>query len=604
MVRGKHAKARNGAHAKRADRGLLAKVGYPLAFAALFALAIGPGYAIATEAGIGAAKKEAAPVASAKDETVYVFSKADGSVKNVEVSDKLTNADKSAELADSSTLTDIENAEGDETYSGAGDSMVWNAAGDDIYYRGDSSKELPFAMSVTYKLDGKVASADELVGKSGKVEISYNFQNETEVENGVQVPLAAITGMLFDNETFRDVEVDNGRVVDDGDRVVVIGYAMPGLAKSLGVGADTLDIPSGFTVTAQTTGFEMKSSLTMVTGNLFDSLNLDDLGTGDLSDASGSLKDAMSKLMDGSGKLADGMSTLQDKTSALPGGVKKLADGSSDLADGLDSAVDGTSKLASGAKSLDEGADAVSSGASDLSGALDQISAGTAALADSEKGIPAAIAGIDAIAAQTPEMSEAGIAQLQNAVSDSNLNNTVKAQVNGLLTYAYKAGSGVKSISSKLDGVDAQLEKLAKGASDASAGAKKLAGGAKDLAGGASKLSSGANALNEKLPAAAKGATKLEKGIGSLNASTGSLVSGIEQLADGATKLDDGLAQFNDEGITKITDFLDSDLLQATNNLEAVRDAGAAYTNFSGITPGTSGSVKFIVETDAVEQDD
>ena len=73
----------------------------------------------------------------------------------------------------------MENVKGDETYTMNGDNMrVWDAQGNDIYYQGNIEKELPVDLSVSYKLDGKPISADDLVGKSGRVTIRFDYQNK------------------------------------------------------------------------------------------------------------------------------------------------------------------------------------------------------------------------------------------------------------------------------------------------------------------------------------------------------------------------------------------------------------------------------------------
>ena len=124
-----------------------------------------------------------------KDETVYVLTGADGSVKKIIVSDWLKNELGSASVADKSDLSDIENVKGDESYTINGDNMtVWDAQGNDIYYQGNIQKELPVGLSVRYYLDGKSVSPEELKGKSGKVTIRFDYENrqyETVQINGV-----------------------------------------------------------------------------------------------------------------------------------------------------------------------------------------------------------------------------------------------------------------------------------------------------------------------------------------------------------------------------------------------------------------------------------
>ena len=141
-----------------------------------------------------------------KDESVYVIADAAGTVQKVIVSDWIKNAAEADTLEDVSTLDEIENLKGDETFEETDDNgLAWAAGGHDIYYQGTSTQELPVTMSVTYYLDGEEMSPEEIAGKSGEVTIRYDFENhmEQEVElNGekvsLHVPFAVVTGWLLD----------------------------------------------------------------------------------------------------------------------------------------------------------------------------------------------------------------------------------------------------------------------------------------------------------------------------------------------------------------------------------------------------------------------
>ena len=130
---------------------------------------------------------------------------ADGSVKKVIVSDWIKNALGSSTITDSGELKDVENVKGDESYTMNPDGMrVWDAQGNDIYCKGSIDKELPVNLSVSYKLDGKTVSADELAGKSGKVTIRFDYKNnqyQTVTIDGknekIYVPFAMLTGILL-----------------------------------------------------------------------------------------------------------------------------------------------------------------------------------------------------------------------------------------------------------------------------------------------------------------------------------------------------------------------------------------------------------------------
>lgn len=48
----------------------------------------------------------------------------------------------------------------------------------DIYYQGTAEKsELPVGMQITYKLDGEEVSPKDIVGKSGKLEMTIKYSN-------------------------------------------------------------------------------------------------------------------------------------------------------------------------------------------------------------------------------------------------------------------------------------------------------------------------------------------------------------------------------------------------------------------------------------------
>ncbi len=219
----------------------------------------------------------------AKEETVYVWANADGSPRKIVVSDWLKNEAKAAGINDVSELADIENVGGDEIFTEKpGNVKVWEAGGSDIYYQGSAEKELPVGLTITYQLDGKEISPEELAGKSGKVKIRFSYTNEqyeyAEVEGvrtKVYVPFAVVTGMVLANDVFTNVEVSGGRMINDGDRIVVIGYGMPGMRENLAVDSDKLDVPDSFEISADVKEFEMGMTVTIATNELFNGVDAD-----------------------------------------------------------------------------------------------------------------------------------------------------------------------------------------------------------------------------------------------------------------------------------------------------------------------------------------
>lgn len=316
-----------------------------------------------------------------KDETVYVLTGADGSVKKIIVSDWLKNELGSASVADKSNLSDIENVKGDESYTINGDNMtVWDAQGNDIYYQGNIQKELPVGLSVRYYLDGKSVSPDELKGKSGKVTIRFDYENrqyETVQINGVNqriyVPFAMLTGMILDNDTFQNVQITNGKLVNDGDRTVVVGLAFPGLQENLNLSRDDLSIPDSVEITADVTNFSLGMTVTLACNDLFSQLGDVDLTSLDSTSALDQLTGAMDQLLSGSSALYEGLSTLLDKSGELVSGVEELAQGAAAIKSGADSVDDGAAQLKAGLADLSSGLNTLSANSEALNSGAKQV---------------------------------------------------------------------------------------------------------------------------------------------------------------------------------------------------------------------------------------
>ncbi len=317
-----------------------------------------------------------------KDETVYVLAGANGSVQKIIVSDWIKNVMQDAQLHDESELGNIVNIKGDETYTMNGDTMrVWDAKGNDIYYQGDIKKDIPVEMSVSYTLDGKKVSPEELAGKSGHVVIRFDYQNNQFANvkiNGktekVNIPFAMLTGMLLDTDIFTNVNVSNGKLINDGDRMAVVGIAFPGMQDSLKLDSDKLEIPDYVEISADVTNFEMTTTMTVATNELFNEFDPEKLNSfDDLSGSLDKLTDAMNQLMNGSSQLYDGLCTLLDKSGELVAGIDKLAAGAGELKKGAGDLDTGAGKLKDGAAALSAGLNTLSSNNDTLNGGAKQV---------------------------------------------------------------------------------------------------------------------------------------------------------------------------------------------------------------------------------------
>lgn len=329
-----------------------------------------------------------------KDESVYLISDANGNVNKTIVVDHLKNKDKKDTLEDASNLSDIENVKGKEKFTQSGDKLTWQAGGKDIYYQGTATAEPPVTQKVTYYLDGKEISPEDLAGKSGKVKIRFDYTNTTsytETVNGekqtVSVPFAAVTGLVL-GDGFENIEVTNGKAEVSDSSSVVLGYALPGLKDSLGIKDGDLDgdvnIPEYMEMTADVENFSMPAAMTFVV-NASDYVSTDGIDTSDLDDMINDLKDASTQLQDGSKTLAEGTDTLSDGLSTLQSKLGTFASGVGTLQSGLKTYTDGVSTLSGGLNTLGNSTGALVSGADKLNSGAGQLASGSATLKDGLK---------------------------------------------------------------------------------------------------------------------------------------------------------------------------------------------------------------------------
>ena len=575
-----------------------------------------------------------------KDETVYVLANADGSVKKIIVSDWIKN-NGGKTVSDKTELSDIKNVKGDESYVMDTDNMrEWNADGKDIYYQGTISKALPVDLKVSYELDGKPVSAESLAGKSGKVTIRFDYTNNQYKNVSIDgkntkiyVPFVMLTGLLLDNDIFTNVEISNGKIINDGDRIIAVGFALPGMQENLNLSRDKVDIPDFVEITADVNNFALSNTLTVAANSIISDLDVSKLDSADDLQASlTELSSAMSKLLDGSSELYGGLSKLLLKSNELISGVDKLANGASALSDGAAALSAGLSELVSNNDTLNAGAkqvfdtllSTVSQKLKDngitvdtltvenyktvigglLENPTDSQKAELINIADAALNAKLSAIGVQQIyygavkvllatklsSGETQESAMAEIAAMfqnisdqQNAEAIDEAAVTAKSEKGKQIINAFCLNLANQTLEPTVKEAVAQLDsynEFYKGVLAYTAGAKQAYDGSTELKNGAKELSDGANALKS---------------------GSSQLVGGVQQLTDGSKRLADGLKEFNEKGISKLTSLAGDDLGSLVTRIKATVEVSRDYKSFAGIADGTDGDVKFIYRTDEIK---
>ena len=575
-----------------------------------------------------------------KDETVYVLANADGSVKKIIVSDWIKN-NGGKTVSDKTELSDIKNVKGNESYVMDTDNMrEWNADGKDIYYQGTISKALPVDLKVSYELDGKPVSAESLAGKSGKVTIRFDYTNNQYKNVSIDgkntkiyVPFVMLTGLLLDNDIFTNVEISNGKIINDGDRIIAVGFALPGMQENLNLSRDKVDIPDFVEITADVNNFALSNTLTVAANSIISDLDVSKLDSADDLQASlTELSSAMSKLLDGSSELYGGLSELLLKSNELISGVDKLANGASALSDGAAALSAGLSELVSNNDTLNAGAkqvydtllSTVSQKLKDngitvdtltvenyktvigglLENPTDLQKAELINIADATLNAKLSAIGVKqnyygavklilATKLNSGETQESAMAEIaamlqnisdpQNAAAIGAAAATAESENGKQIINAFCLNLANQTLEPTVKAAVAQLDsynEFYKGVLAYTAGAKQAYDGSTELKNGAKELSDGANALKS---------------------GSSQLVGGVQQLTDGSKRLADGLKEFNEKGISKLTSLAGDDLGSLVTRIKATVEVSRDYKSFAGIADGTDGDVKFIYRTDEIK---
>ena len=133
-------------------------------------------------------------------------------------------------------------------------------------------------------------------------------------------------------------------------------------------------------------------------------------------------------------------------------------------------------------------------------------------------------------------------------------------------------------------------------------GIGQLQTGLDQLASGSAELARGADTYVKAVGQVSQGADALAEGSAQLDDASDAMYEGLAELHDGAQELHDGVQEFSDKSSGDLSDDLGSGLRKVVRRLKAVQQAGKNYQTFSGLPAGSTGSVKFIVETAEIKK--
>lgn len=85
----------------------------------------------------------------------------------------------------------------------------------------------PIGINISYELDGKKTEPDALAGVSGHLKASYSFTNKTDA------PFIVAAAVVMDDDKCSDIEIDNGKILEEGGKSIILGYVCPGYRRQI-----------------------------------------------------------------------------------------------------------------------------------------------------------------------------------------------------------------------------------------------------------------------------------------------------------------------------------------------------------------------------------
>ena len=568
------------------------------------------------------------------------------------------------------------------------------------------NKQLPVDCEITYELDGKKITPEELSGKSGKVKIILKYTNKikNEVEiNGnneeLYTPFIVVAGTIIQNNNNKNIEITNGKIINDGSKTIVVGIAMPGMQESLNVSKEDIDIPNSIEITMESINFELGNIITYCTPKIFEE-EIDLSNIDELFSKVDQLQDGINKIQDGGIELSDGVNTLKMGSDKLNSGAISLKNGTqnytlkskefnnamgqvSNGVNNLNSKYDelnnGINTLSESSKTLAQGAKAVSSGVNQFSAGIDSVNMGvvnlSAGINNIQGGVSNVQTAIDQAKTITDSLTSNGnnlgtTTSIQNAINVNNqaiatlqtVNTALQAQlvvadetVVGSINDAINTNNGkigeLTNINSELESnknailrastntqaisnlqallagaqngmsqVAGGIHTIKGGVSNLSTGIGELANKKGDLMEGAKQVSIGTDALVSGAQSLSSGSGQVKSGLNTLNVSTNQLASannqltdaaftisnGASDLANGTLELDNGVVklskgsgelvngikQFNNDGISKISNEINGNVKNVIKRIEKLEDLSSQYNTF--VSDESRDSIKFI----------
>lgn len=505
-----------------------------------------------------------------KEETVYAKLNSDGSTKSILVNKHLINDKLENDIEDTTELENILNINSDDGYIQTGSILTWHSYGNDIFYQGISNKTLPVEEEFTYKLDGKIMNIDDILGKSGHIEITIKYTNKDKHiidGNTLYTPFVVTMGTIINGNNNSNVSVTNGKVINNGSNYIIVGISTPGLYESLDI--NELKDLNNIKISFDTEKFELGSIYSVITPKLIESSDLEIFNKLDV------LYKNIDTLQSKMNEIEDGSKMILDKLSLVENGSNELSKNLNLVLTKLEEIKNGTNSIDTNLNEIVSSLDKVIS-SFNSSDNLNKIESIKLLISKNKETIDT-LDSTNKLVKDTYEKYN-----LEN-LSYSSLENSNKELFNAKYVYenSYEINENLIILLKKNN--DALVESL-NILEDIQNKINTLNGYLKELKNGTSKLN--------------EGIKELYNGVYLLNTKLNELASGSTELKNGMVTFNDGIKAFNNEGINTLSMYSNS-AKNITNKINSLIKLGENYKSFDLKQNNVKSSTKFILVVDS-----
>lgn len=517
-----------------------------------------------------------------KDETVYGKFDNTGKIKSVYVNEHLINNTKESELKDYTELKEIFNLNGDETFNIDGSSIVWNSNGNDIFYQGKYENDLPVTLKITYKLDGKETNVSDMLGKSGKVDITIKYTNNDKhsmLINGkyetLYTPFVVMFGTSINETNTSNITINNGKVVSNGSKNFIVGISTPGLYESLKI-SNFKDLDT-IKISYDTTCFELGSIYSVITPKVIDESDL--------------------KIFDKIDDLSNKVNTLQKNTDLIESNTLKLYNGSSLIRKNLLNSINNL-KNNSGNVLNEKELEAISTKVVNETNKTFTDDYKVKLGESTWKTVSASLKSSDEV---TNKVTSITTSSVSNAVVDylksvGEYEDYVKCEMGDSTscqviasdkTLPYVKAAALKSSSETAKNVSSYVSNYT---------AEKVTKTVAPLVAQTTALET-SKSVSKNVANEVANSVK-EASIQTVSSSLKELYDGISKLDDGLKELSDGITKYNNEGIKSISKLVNGDVKNISARVKALTKLSNDYKTIQS-TKKVNGSTKLIYVIDS-----